>query len=338
MFDDLIRTLKSLDGMKVSVPAAVQADKDGYIDRQCPATECEFLFKVHEDDWRNVVRDEAVWCPFCGHEGASDKWWTHEEIERAKEAAFAEVKHQVNRAMRTDAERWNRRQPRNSFISMTMKVDAKPKEIVLPAAASDPMQLRIGCSQCACRYAVIGSAYFCPACGHNAAEHVFAQSLATIRATLDNLALIAGGLPDRDTAENTTRLLIEDSLQRIVTAFQRYAEALFARLPAPPKARRNVFQNLTEGSALWLQAFGNGYDAHLDAGDLATLNRYFHQRHLLAHRDGSVDADYISRTGDTSYREGQRLVIRESAVRDALTLVERLAAGLAADAARPPKP
>lgn len=338
MFDDLIKTLKSLDGMKVSVPAAVKADKDGYIDRQCPATECEFLFKVHEDDWRNVVRDEAVWCPFCGHEGASDKWWTHEQIERAKEAAFAEVKHQVNRAMRTDAERWNRRQPRNSFISMTMKVDAKPKEIVLPAAASDPMQLRIGCSQCACRYAVIGSAYFCPACGHNAAEHVFAQSLATIRATLDNLALIAGGLPDRDTAENTTRLLIEDSLQRIVTAFQRYAEALFARLPAPPKARRNVFQNLTEGSAPWLQAFGNGYDAHLDAGDLATLNRYFHQRHLLAHRDGSVDADYISRTGDTSYREGQRLVIRESAVRDALTLVERLAAGLAADAARPPKP
>ncbi|NOJ44789.1 hypothetical protein [Bradyrhizobium archetypum] len=47
----------------------------------------------------------------------------------------------------------------------------------------------------------------------------------------------------------------------------------------------------------------------------------FHQRHLLAHRDGSMDADYIARTGDASYREGQRLVIRESAIRDGVTLL-----------------
>jgi hypothetical protein len=50
-----------------------------------------------------------------------------------------------------------------------------------------------------------------------------------------------------------------------------------------------------------------------------------------------VDADYTAKTGDTSCREGQRLVIRESAVRDYLALVERLAAGLAADAAGQPQ-
>jgi len=332
MFDDLIKTLKSLDGMRVSVPVAAEADKDGYVDRQCPATECEFLFKVQEDDWKNIVRDEAVWCPFCGHERPSDQWWTHEQVEKGKEAAFAEVKHRINQSMKRDAGRWNRRQPRNAFISMTMKVDARPREIVLPAAATDPMQLRISCAQCDCRYAVIGSAYFCPACGHNAADHVFTQSLATIRATLDNLAAIASGLPDRDTAQNTTRLLVEDSLQRIVTAFQRYAESLFAKHPNPPKARRNVFQNLTEGSALWQAAYGSGYDAHLDAAELATLARHFQQRHLLAHREGLVDADYIAKTGDTSYREGQRLVIRAAAVRNCLAVVEKLANGLATSA------
>lgn len=329
MFEELIKTLESVDGMSLSVPIAAEPDQDGYIDRQCPATECEFLFKVQEEDWRDIVRDEAVWCPFCGHEGPSDQWWTHEQIEKEKEAAFAEVKHRINQSMRRDAERWNRRQPRNAFISMTMKVDARPREIVLPAAATDPMQLRISCAQCGCRYAVIGSAYFCPACGHNAADHVFTQSLATIRATLDNLAAIASGLSDRDTAQNTTRLLVEDSLQRVVTAFQRYAESLLARHPNPPKARRNVFQNLTEGSALWQAAYGSGYDAHLDAAELATLIRYFQQRHLLAHREGLVDADYIAKTGDTSYREGQRLVIREAAVRNCLAVVEKLADGLA---------
>lgn len=122
MFEELIKTLESVDGMSLSVPIAAEPDQDGYIDRQCPATECEFLFKVQEEDWRDIVRDEAVWCPFCGHEGPSDQWWTHEQIEKEKEAAFAEVKHRINQSMRRDAERWNRRQPRNAFISMTMKV------------------------------------------------------------------------------------------------------------------------------------------------------------------------------------------------------------------------
>ena len=316
MFKDLMKTLEGLDGTQLCVPISTKPDKDGYIDRRCPATECEFLFKVHEEDWRNIVQDEAVWCPFCGHDGPSDQWWTHEQIEKAKEAAFAEVKHRINDSMRRDAAQWNRHQPRNAFISMTMKVNARPKEIVLPAAATDPMQLKISCPECLCRYTVIGSAYFCPACGHNAADHVFDQSLATIRATLDNLPCIAAGLPDRDKAENTTRLLTEDSLQRIITAFQRYAEALFAKHPNPPKARRNVFQNINEGNALWKSVFGCGYEAHLSDPDINALNRYFQKRHLLAHREGLVDAEYIAKTEDRSYREGRRIVIREAAVRE----------------------
>ena len=131
---------------------------------------------------------------------------------------------------------------------------------------------------------------------------------------------------------DTTRLLTEDSLQRIVTAFQRYAEALFAKHPNPPKARRNVFQNLNEGSALWKSVFGCGYDAYLSDSELNALNRYFQQRHLLAHREGLVDAEYITKTGDQSYREGRRIVIREAAVRECLALVQSLADSLANDA------
>ena len=231
MFENLLKTLQGLDGTKISVRDAATPDADGYCDRQCPATECRFFFKVQEDDWKNTVRDEAVWCPFCGYDAPSEAWWTVEQIEKAKEAAFAEVKHRVNSAVRRDAERFNRRQPQRSFFSMSMRVDAKLKEIVLPTSAMDVMQLKIVCAECACRYAVIGSAYFCPACGHNAADLVFGQSLGTIRATLDSLPAIVKGLQDRDVAENTVRLLTEDSLQRMVTAFQRFAEALYVKCP-----------------------------------------------------------------------------------------------------------
>lgn len=54
-----------------------------------------------------------------------------------------------------------------------------------------------------------------------------------------------------------------------------------------------------------------------------------------AHTQGLVDADYIARNGDMAYRAGQRLVIRETAVRESLTLIEKLAAGMAAEVPAP---
>jgi hypothetical protein len=125
-------------------------------------------------------------------------------------------------------------------------------------------------------------------------------------------------------------------LQRLVTAFQRFAEAQYDKKPGQPKLRRNAFQNLEEGSRHWKNAFGNGYDVHLSSDELARLYRAFQQRHLLAHREGLVDADYITKIADRSYREGQRLVMRESSVREYLALVEKLGAGLRTDAASSP--
>lgn len=337
MFEDLLKTISGLDGSMVEVPISAEPDEQGYIDRECPAEECTFTFKVHDEDWRDIVRDEAVWCPFCGEERDANAWWTTEQIESGQQAALAKVSDLISGAMRRDAASFNRRQPKRSFLSMTMRVDARPQMIPLPAAASAPMELKVTCEACRCRFAVIGSAYFCPACGNNGADRVFQQSLHTIVATLDNLDAIVAGLLDRDAAHNTRRLLVEDSLQRIVTAFQRYVEALFARHASPPKARRNVFQNLIEGSALWQQAYGAAYSAHLDTRGLEMLKRYFQQRHLLAHCDGIVDADYLAKTGDPVYRAGQRIVVRETAVRDCLALVGDLATGLARDAANQAK-
>jgi len=327
MFDELQRTLRRLDGetrLSVSFPS----DADGYFDRECPSTECMFQFKVHENDWREKVRDEEMFCPFCGHAAEAQKWWTQEQVRHAERAALTHVNGQVTRAMKRDAERWNRQQPRNSFITMSMMVDSRPAHMPLPPAAAEPMQLKISCPACACRYAVIGAAYFCPACGHNAVEQVFGHTLTGIRKSLDSLDAVRAAIPDRDTAEGTVRLIVENALQNAVTAFQRYAEALHGSVPNVTKPRRNAFQSLTEGSDLWCMATGKAYSDYLDAGEFAVLRRGFQQRHLLAHTQGLVDLDYITRSGDPSYRVGQRIVVRESAVRAVLTGIERLTDGM----------
>lgn len=329
MFEDLIRALENLDGQKVSV--SIPADAEGYFDRACPSEGCLFEFKIHEDDWKDKVREEEVFCPFCRHGAPSDQWWTETQIEHARQVALSQVKAGINDAMRRDAERWNRRQPRNSFIRITMSVDRKPTHIALPPAAAEPMELKIACPACASRYAVIGAAYFCPACGHNSVDRDFWRSMDTLLASLASVPQVRAAISDKDVAENTIRIIVESGLLNAVTAFQRYAEAMYLRHPPAAAPRKNVFQNLDAGSDLWKSTFSNDFANHIGAHSLQVLNRYFQQRHLLAHKDGIVDTDYIQKSVDTSYKPGQRIVIKEAAVRECLSLVQQLARGLEAD-------
>jgi Zn finger protein HypA/HybF involved in hydrogenase expression len=148
----------------VSVP--IEADEKGYIDKQCPSAQCGFLFKVNQDDWGNLCRDKAVWCPMCGHEAPADQWFTAEQNEHAKSEALKVIQGEIHNALLSGAQKFNSSQPRGGFISMSMKVQGGPQRTyALPARAADVMQLDIQCESCSARFAVIGSAYFCPACG-----------------------------------------------------------------------------------------------------------------------------------------------------------------------------
>ncbi len=278
-------------------------------------------------DWKAKVRDEEVFCPFCGHTADSTEWNTEEQIEQLKQAAIEHLRSSMGNALRRDANRWNR----DNFISMTMKVDSRPQHVAVPSAAAEPMRLKIACFACECRYAVIGAAYFCPSCGHNAADQIFAQTIAGITQSLEALNSVRIAIQDRDTAESVTRLIVENDLQNAVTAFQRCVEAMFSNISSAPTARRNAFQNLAEGSRLWLAATGKAYRDHLSEDELNRLTRSFQQRHLLAHTQGIVDQDYLSKSGDTQYRLGQRTVVRQPTVRDTLDLIDRLVTGLKAD-------
>jgi hypothetical protein len=339
MFDHLIRALQGLEGThEISVPMEIEADPNGFIDRECPNQECLFPFKVHEEDWKNIVRDEEVFCPSCGHSAPAKSWWTTEQVNWAQESAVRQLTGRIDSAMERDANEWNRRQPRNAFVSITLSVSKKPEPLLLPVAATEPMRLKVTCNACHCRFSVIGSAYFCPSCGVSSADHVFAQSLDKIEAALDAIPIIRqsfGG--DRDAATNTASLLIENSIVQSVMAFQRFAEALWSQVPGAAPARRNVFQNLADGSGLWAVATQKSYASLLTDNEHRALARYFQQRHLLAHCEGLIDEDYIARSGDTIYRVGQRLIVREAHARECAGLVRKLGNALQAevDALRP---
>ncbi|CAM3885567.1 hypothetical protein G6L26_007085 [Agrobacterium radiobacter] len=321
MFKNLQRELNRLaNTSSISIP--LESDSDGFFDKECPDQKCLFQFKIHTEDWKNIVRDEEVFCPSCRHVAPATSWYTRKQIEEGREYALNSVKAGINKAMRADAAESKRRQRRNSFLSITLEVKGGHDVVLLPVAAADPMRLRTTCESCQCRYSYIGAAFFCPSCGKNSASHTFAQTLATIRtaATLgDSLRANLG--PDE--AEVITRTLLEKAMQDTVMSFQRLCEQLH-EIKAGPKARRNAFQNLEAGSELWAQTIGASYDQLVDIDTLQKLTMYFQQRHLLAHQQGIVDADYITRSGDTSYATGQRLIVHSNVVLEFADLIEKL--------------
>lgn len=326
MFKNTLNLLQQLNGQQLILD--IEQDEDGYIDRECPAENCKFQFKVLQEDWVNLFKDEAIFCPMCRHESTSGQWATSEQVEDAQEQAHQFILSQFGRALRRDAANFNASQNRRSFLQMSMSINGLNNYFYKrPIPAMEEMALKISCDNCGARFAVIGSAFFCPCCGHNSAEQTINASLNKVEVKINSLGLIRKTFVEqgmKDEAEITLRSLLESCLGDCLVAFQRYCEQIYLTKTPNAHIKQNVFQRIDDGSKLWVLLVGEGYVDWLDEVEMARLNIYFQQRHLFAHSEGIVDETYIKKTGDTTYREGQRVVVKENDAKEFLSLIRKL--------------
>lgn len=284
------------------------------------------------EDWKQKISDTQVFCPVCREEAKATAWNTPEQCEYIRQIAINHIRGMIGQTLSQDSQDFNRRQ-RPGFITISMSYKPGTPTLIVPIGAADVLRQKFTCEQCGCRYSSLGAAFFCPACGYNSAESTFSQTIETVRKSLTALPTIRESVQadaDADVAQNTVQGILESSMGRIVGAFQRVAEVFFDRTPAAKamRTRKNVFQNLTDGSALWHKATGKRYEDFLTLAEMADLLRLFQQRHLLAHCEGIVDQEYITKSGDTTYASGQRLVIRDVAVSRLAELVTKLVEAL----------
>lgn len=325
MFEDLTKALKNLES--VSIP--LESDAKGFIDKQCPNEDCEFLFKVYGEDWSNIFKDEAVWCPLCRHEAPADQWFTKAQVEHSIEQAKAVVAGTIHNALLSGAEKFNRKQKKHRFVSVSMKVKGGRKSVfALPAKAVEEMELEIECESCLSHFSVIGSAFFCPGCGENSVTQNYVDALRKIKSKKNNIDVIRVALTDAagiDEAELTCRSILESCILDGVTAFQKYCEGLYSKHGEAPF---NAFQRLEQGGELWKNSINKTYTDWLTSEELSDLNILFQKRHLLAHNDGIVDDKYIEKSKDNSYKSGQRIVINDSDINSLLNCLIKLGDGL----------
>lgn len=318
MFDDMLRGLDRIPHRQ-EIAVQVGLDDDGYFDRTCPAPQCGALFKVLFEDWRDKVPDEQAVCAICGERSDPADFTSEEQHENLSAQAFAHVTRQLDDVFSIA----NGRTHEIGMLSVTMNYRPGARRVVLPAEASPALTQRSECEVCGCRYASLGAAFFCPACGHNSAPTTFGGALSTVRASMDLADRLPSLMPDRDEAADLARHLAENGLVRIWASFQRFAEATYSGT-----ARRNAFQNLDESERLWREAIGKGYTDFLADEEHRDLVRLVQARHILAHRDGLVDADYVARSGDKRYVVGQRLVVTSREVRRLADIVAALSRAL----------
>ncbi len=327
MFDKLLDELKRLEGgVHISVDAPL--DEENYYDRICPSNECHSEFKVLFEDWKSKVADERAYCPVCRHEAPSTEWDTDAQTSYYSQKAHEYVQDLIGDALEVDTRQFNSRQ-RSGFITLSMSYERGMQPVVVTPDAAKVMRQKFTCDACSCRYAAVGAAFFCPACGHNSVIATFAMTIENVRQVVSVIPSIQAALSSQnsdDIAENSSRLILESSLEKLVGTFQHFAEALFKGLPntGSIKVRKNLFQNLSESSQVWRDATGKGYEDLVSADELGELNCLFQKRHLIAHRNGIVDQEYIDKSGDKTYASGQRLVIQESNVLRMADLVGRL--------------
>ena len=322
MFEDLTKELDKLQNTIISIP--IKTDQKGFLDKQCPNDKCLYKFKVLNTDWVRKSRDEIATCPMCGHSEPSDKWYTTEQMEHAKGEAFKQARYKINSALNSGVQKFNLSQRRNnSFIQISMKLDGKVfKPVIIPAKCEALFEKTVKCNECHNQFAIVGSAFFCPFCGVNNIEETFRDSIENIRLSLLKIGeikniFIKEGLKDQ--AENITRQIIESSICSMVSIFQAYADKYFKKHSSDYKIRKNIFQNLYEGSKAFKQIYGFAYSDIFDDNKINKLNILFNKRHLLEHKSGIVDKSYISKTEDKSQKIGQRIIIIKS---DALFMIE----------------
>src|SRR5659263_405567 len=118
MFENLIRELGNLNSSQ-QVRIEMPLDENEYFDRKCPNEDCNRIFKVKFKDWRNIVKDEVVYCPICKHEAPATEWNTSEQFEYIKSIGINHIQSQIGKAIQKDASQFNRKQ-KPSFISMSL--------------------------------------------------------------------------------------------------------------------------------------------------------------------------------------------------------------------------
>ncbi len=311
--------MRHLKGMGDKLSIAIPADEDGFVGRECPNPECLGYFKIQPGT--GLKGDKLpCHCPYCGHIGGSDTFFTKEQIEYAKSVAIK----QITDALKRDMQEWDRelrRSTSNSFIKLSL--DYKPGHHPVQYYREKQLETIVICDQCALRYAVYGVFASCPDCGSHNSRQILDKNIELVEKELQLTESMETQLAEH---------LVGDALENAVAAFDGFGREtcrVFAAKASSQAAAENLsFQNLPAARQRVIGLFGLDIQGGMAVDDWEFVCRCFQKRHLLAHKMGVVDQAYVDATHDPAVVLGRKIVIERSEVRKLAGLLRELGLAL----------
>ena len=310
--------MKNLRNLGSQFSISLPPDEEGFIGRECPLAECEGYFKVQPG---TGLKGEGLpcHCPYCGQGAGSDKFFTKAQVEYASSVVMREVTGALLKDLKTLE--FNHR-PRGAFgIGISMRVTGQPTAI--RRYRESKLETEVVCDQCTLRYTIFGVFGFCPDCAvHN-----------SLQILNKNLELVLKLLTIAETQEaQVAQHLIENALEDCVSAFDGFGRetcrVFAAKSDKPAKAAEIRFQNIAAARDRVKERFSVDFAAAAAHEDWRHIMRAFQKRHLLAHKMGVVDDDYLSATGDSPSLLGRKVLIATAEVRELVARLQSLGAEL----------
>ncbi len=304
-------------GNQVSV--TLPKDENGLIGRECPKKECEGYFKV-KNGTGLTEPGLPCHCPYCGTEAPPDHFYTREQIDYARSVAFrqiADALHQDLKALEFES------RPSGGFgfgISLKVKRGTRPP---IRYYREKRLETLVVCDSCSLEYAVYGVFAYCPDCGKHNSLQILQKNL-TLAARMVDLA--------EGSEDDVRRHLLENAIEDCVSAFDGFGRQLcelHASFSPNPSQAVMGFQNASRASTDLKKLFGIQLPSLLTPNEWATLVIGFQKRHVIAHRMGVIDQDYIDKSGDSTAVVGRKVALDGDSIKELVRVLHLLGSGLA---------
>jgi hypothetical protein len=290
-------------GNQISI--RLQPDKDGYMGRECPEKKCLGYFKVTPGTGIKVPA--PCICPYCGHKGPTDTFYTKEQIAYAKSVAMRKI----TEAVRADLKslEFDHKSRGRFGISMSLKLQpSAPRP--LHYYREKQLETEVVCDRCTLRYAIYGVFGWCPDCGVHNSLQILTKNL-----QLAGKELALAATTDAELAAH----LIGDALENVVAAFDGFGREICSQRSADI-----TFQNLIAARRKVRDAFAIDIADRLSPDEWDSACRAFQKRHLLAHKMGVIDAEYVKKANDPMAVPGRKITVTAQEVDAVIRIVESM--------------
>ena len=308
----MTRHLRNLGNrLTISLPV----NEEGYLGRECPNADCERYFKIKPGTGLKGL-NLPCHCPYCGHKGPMNHFHTQSQIDYAASVASRKVQEAISHDLEDMARDFNRRTQGSLF---SIKISVKASSSPLRHFTEQELETNVVCGNCTLQYSVYGVFAFCPDCGQHNSLQILNKNLELVIKMLDLSVDAEVALAER---------LIENALEDCVSTFDGFGREVcrvYSKTSADPaKAEKISFQNLDSARQNIKDVFAFDLADGLSLNEWKAAVRCFQKRHLVSHKMGVADDDYIHKSGDAQAVVGRKISIGAQEVRDLVQILGKL--------------